>query len=116
MAVDVTSLTAQLNAALAKVQSDITSVPSVTGASVDQLAGLSTDIAAVQALAQQVLDYWDTQMNVVGAPANFASGTPPAAMIANVAALQQASAAICFAFDCVNKLGRLAKNVAAVQN
>jgi len=107
-------ITGNLVAAMAAIETTLASVPSVSGADLDTLAALQAQIATAQGYAQQVLEYYDTALAASGAPANFASGTAPATMIANVQALLANTSAITYAFDCSAKLGRLAKNVAAI--
>jgi hypothetical protein len=107
-------LTAQLNAAMAAVTATMASVPSILDIDTDTLVTLQQQIATALSYAQQVLSAYDTLLAGAGAPANFASGTPPVTMTANVNALLAYSTAINYAFDCVSKLGRLSKNVAAL--
>jgi hypothetical protein len=108
------AITASLVAAVAAVQATIASVPSITGADSGTLATLAAQVATAQGLAQQVQAFWDAALTAAGAPANFASGTAPAVMVVNVNALLNATQGLNLAFDCANKLGRLAKNVAQI--
>lgn len=107
-------ITQQLVTAMAAIQATIASVPSVSGADTATLATLQSQIAIAQGFAQQVLAYYDAQLAASGPAANFASGTAPSVMVANVNTLIADATAITAAIDCVSKLGRLAKNVAAI--
>lgn len=107
-------LIADLNAALAVVEVSLQSVPSVSGATIDFQTTLAQQIATAQQLAEQVLAAYDAALTTAGAPALFASGTPTPQMIANVSALIAAASGITVAFDCVNKLGRMALNLASI--
>lgn len=107
--VDLTALIAQYNAQVGALQAAIQSVPSVEDASIEFIQSLQTLAAAALATAQAIFTALDAAMNAVGLAANFASGTNPLVMIANVNGLLANSNAIVAAFDAVNKLTRLQK-------
>ena len=109
------ALIALLNTQMAAVSATLVGVQSILNIDTATLVTLQQQVAAALVTAQQVLEQYDALLAAAGAPANFASGTPPATMVANVNALLAYSTAINYAFDCASKLGRLQTNLAAIQ-
>lgn len=107
-------ITSGLSAAVATVQNTVGTVASVSGASIGFLTGLQDQVETASGIASGVLSQTDAAMSAAGAAVNFASGTPPETMIANVGNLVLQSSALPLAFDAANKLTRLGKNIAAV--
>ena len=107
-------ITSGLVDAVSGIRATVGTVGSIVQAPTAFLGALSAQVTGALVIGRQAMATVDDALSVAGAATKFASGTAPVDMIANVNDLVEQSAAMPIAFDAVNKLSRLSKNIAAV--
>lgn len=105
---------ADFTAAMATVNADIMALPSIKGATIPQLTQLATDVAAAQAIAQDLADSSDVGLDTTGAPGNFGAGADPDVLAADLSAMSADADLLANAFAASNVLAKLGKSIAAV--
>ena len=99
---------------LAAVQSSISSVPSLSNASVSFLATLSAQISAAQQDGQELVTVMDKFLDLLGDNSYFSAGLSPEILVQNMVAIEAYTYLLPFALDSVARLTRMGKTVAGI--
>ena len=105
-----------LSDAFATVTDAVTSMASITGGTVPQLNALLSDVGTAQGVAEAIADAADVQMDTLGLASNFAAGTDPDVMAANLSAMAASANVLAPAFCAANSLTKLGKSVTTALN
>jgi hypothetical protein len=98
---------AALVAAVQALDNTMAAIPSLSTATLDDLQNLNDALTAAEAAADATLTIAGANMDALGQPASFASGTDAATMAANVSNLALQAPGLASASDCAARLAQM---------